>query len=300
MNTMQTQTHEDPPAGAGDPAAAAAAAAAAAGQGGAEGDTSLLQQGAGTADQDWIPEKYRTLKDGTQELDLEASARKLGEGYKALAAKLGSGATGTVPASAAEYKITAPVGADGKPVEGIDVEAFVADPLFKGLAERAHAKGVSNETLDFFVGEYLQMIPGVLESNQQLSADEARAELGKVWGDDQAMAKGLTSAARAAKGFAAEGDAPGSFDRLMAKFGNDPDFLAFAAKVGSEMAEDRPISGDPVAEGDWQAQVDGLKADPAYMDGAHPKHAEVVAKVQALYQRRYGNTAQQLGASATR
>jgi hypothetical protein len=296
-----TNQHEDPPAGAGGSADAAAAAAAAAGQGGAGGDTSLLQQGAGANDQDWIPEKYRTLKEGTQDLDFEASARKLGEGYKALEAKLGSGATGTVPASAADYKLELPKDAEGKPlVEGVDLEAFVADPLFKDLATKAHAAGITNEQMQFFVGEYLQFIPGVLEANGKITVDEARAELGKVWKSDQEVDAGLAAAARAAKGFAAEGDAPGSFGRLMAKFGNDPDFLAFAAKVGSEMQEDRPIGGDPIAVGDWDAQVAAIRTDPAYTDGKHPQHRQKVQELEALYQKRYGTGARRAGGAAVR
>ena len=295
MNIWTSHSHEDAPAG-GEGGADAAAAAAAATQA-AGGDAPLLQQGAG-AENAWLPEKFRVVRDGSQDLDLEASARKLAASYGELEKMRPS--TGTVPATAADYKIEAPKDAEGKPVEGIDIEAFTADPLFKDLAAKAHAAGISNETLNFFVGQYLQFIPGVLEANGQITVDEARAELAKVWNTDQAMGDGLKHAARAAQGFASDPGQPGSFDRLMEKFGNDPDFLAFAARIGSEMGEDKPIAADPVAQQDWQAQVDEIRADPAYADKTNPKHAGLMQKLEQLYQRRYGSKQQMLGGVATR
>lgn len=264
------------------------------------GDPSLLQQGAGEENA-WLPEKYRVKVDGKDEIDFQASARKLGEGYKALEAKLGSGATGTVPENADSYQLTVPTDAEGKPlVEGVDLQEFMADPMYKALATKAHAAGISNEQMNFFVGEYLQMAPQLFEANLQLGADEARQTLSTVWKDDAAMKAGLASAARAAQGFAAPAGQPGNYDNVMQKFGNDPDFLALMASIGKEMGEDKPISSDPVAAADWQDQVDALKANPAYMDKSHPQHASVVRQVSDMYQKRYGTQQRQLGASAVR
>ncbi|WP_414612251.1 hypothetical protein [Stenotrophomonas pavanii] len=293
-----SSNHEDTSAaGAGGTDAAAAAAASAAGAGDA---ASLLQQGAGE-EAAWLPEKYRVKVDGKDEIDFQASARKLGEGYKALEAKLGSGATGTVPENPDSYQLTVPADADGKAlVEGVDLQDFMADPIYKDLAAKAHAKGISNEAMQFFVGEYLQFAPQLFEANLQLGADEARQVLSAVWKDEAAMKSGIQLAARAAQGFAAPAGQPGNFDNVMQKFGNDPDFLALMASIGKEMGEDKPISSDPVAAADWQEQVDTLKADPAYMDKTNPKHASVVRQVGELYQKRYGNQQRQLGASAVR
>ncbi|WP_312252729.1 hypothetical protein [Stenotrophomonas sp.] len=263
-------------------------------------DPSLLEQGQGTENA-WLPEKYRVKVEGKDEIDFQASARKLGEGYKALEAKLGTGASGTVPESADGYALTVPVDAEGKPlVDGVDLDDFKADPIYKDLAAKAHKAGISNETLNFFVGEYLQFAPQLFESNSIISAQEATAALSSIWTDETAMRKGLGQAARAVQGFAAEDGKPGSYASLAAKFQNDPDFLAFAAKVGAEMGEDKPISSDPVAQADWQDQVAALKADPAYMDKSNPKHATVMRQVEELYQKRYGTQQRQLGASAVR
>ncbi len=292
-----SSNHEDTSAAGAGGTDAAAAAAGAAGAGDA---ASLLQQGAGE-EAAWLPEKYRVKVDGKDEIDFQASARKLGEGYKALEAKLGSGATGTVPENPDSYQLTVPTDAEGKPlVEGVDLQEFMADPMYKALATKAHAAGISNEQMNFFVGEYLQMAPQLFEANLQLGADEARQTLSAVWKDDAAMKAGLASAARAAQGFAAPAGQPGNYDNVMQKFGNDPDFLALMASIGKEMGEDKPISSDPVAAADWQDQVDALKANPAYMDKSHPQHASVVRQVSDMYQKRYGTQQRQLGASAVR
>lgn len=295
MNT--SSNHEDTSAaGAGGTDAAAAAAAGAAGAGDA---ASLLQQGAGE-ENSWLPEKYRVKVEGKDDIDFQASARKLGEGYKALEAKLGTGA-GTVPATADDYQLTVPTDAEGKAlVDGVDLEDFKADPIYKDLAAKAQAKGISNEAMQFFVGEYLQFAPQLFEANLQLGANEAKQALSAIWKDEPAMKAGLQSAARAAQGFAAPAGQPGSFDNVMQKFGNDPDFLALMASIGKEMGEDKPIASDPVAQADWQDQVNELKADPAYMDKTNPKHASVMAKINDLYQRRYGTQQRQLGATAVR
>ncbi len=264
------------------------------------GDPSLLQQGAGEENA-WLPEKYRVKVDGKDEIDFQASARKLGEGYKALEAKLGSGATGTVPENADSYQLTVPTDAEGKPlVEGVDLQDFMADPMYKALATKAHAAGISNEQMNFFVGEYLQMAPQLFEANLQLGADEARQTLSAVWKDDAAMKSGLQRAARAAQGFAAPAGQPGNYDNVMQKFGNDPDFLALMASIGKEMGEDKPIASDPVALQDWQDQVDEIRANPAYSDKNHPQHKALMQKMESLYQRKYGTQQRQLGGAAVR
>lgn len=284
---MNQNTNEgDQGAAAGADAAAAAAAAAAAGQGG----SSLLEGAAGANANDWIPEKFRTVKEGGTDLDIEASARKLASSYAELEKVR---PTGTLPKTAEEYVI------EGLP-EGVSVDEVKGDPLFKGIIDRAHSKGIPQEHVNFFLSEYFGFAPDLMAGNAQMNQEQARAELAKVWTDDQAMQKNLGQAARAAKAFAAEGDAAGSYNRLMEKFGDDPDFLRFAASVGAELQEDQPISGNPAAEQDWDGQIAAIKADPAYMDGKHPQHQQKVDQLSALYQKRYGKQQQRLGAAATR
>lgn len=264
------------------------------GQGGADGQQgSLLNQGGGQGggQNDWLPEKFRTVKEGGSDLDLEASARKLATSYAEL--EKSRGTSGTLPKTAAEYVI------EGLP-DGVNVDEVKGDPLFKGIIDRAHAAGIPQEHVNFFLGEYFGFAPDLLAGNAALSQQDARAELSKVWTDDQAMQQNLGQAFRAVKAFAADGDGAGSLARLQEKFGDDPDFLRFAASVGAELSEDTPISGNPAAEQDWDARIAAIRADPAYMDAKHPQHDQKVRELSDLYQKRYGTNQRQLGASATR
>lgn len=231
---------------------------------------------------DWLPEKYRVTKeDGT--VDLEASARKMGEGYKHLVSKLGTDEK--PPASPDEYK------PEGLP-EGFDFEQIKADPLYQNFLKGAHAKGLTNAQVSYVIGEYLARTPELAGEMQRLSVEEAKAELGKVWSDPASFDTNLKAANRAASAYASQGDEPGSINRLMEKFGTDPDFLIFAARVGAEIGEDRsPTVGMPSDAVALDSAIAELRADPAYTDKRHPQHDQAVQKMTRLYEQRHKQTA---------
>jgi hypothetical protein len=231
---------------------------------------------------DWLPEKYRVTKeDGT--LDLDASARKMGEGYKHLVSKLGTDEK--PPASPDEYK------PEGLP-DGFDFEQIKADPLYQNFLKGAHAKGLTNAQVSYVIGEYLARTPELAGEMKRLSVDEAKAELGKVWSDPASFDTNLKAANRAASAYAAQGDEPGSINRLMEKFGTDPDFLIFAARVGAEIGEDRsPTVGMPSDAATLNSAIAELRADPAFLDDNHPQHKAVVDKLTKLYEQRHKVTA---------
>lgn len=254
-------------------------------------DASLLSTGAATTavdpgPNDWLPEKFH-VKNDAGEFDEAASSRKLADSYRALEAHKGPAMK--APEKPEDYKIAAPVDKDGKPVEGIDVEAFMKDPLFTGLAAKAHAKGIPNEHLEFFVHEYLDIAPQMLEANKSLTNEEASAELSKVWADEPTFKANLASAYKAATGFSKgiADDQPGSFARLDQKFGTDPDFMALMARVGSEVKfdEDTPAGGGGVPSA---VDVEALMKGPAYWDANHADHSKVKAQVDAHFKRVHG------------
>ncbi len=80
---------------------------------------------------DWLPEKFRVMKD--DKLDEAASARKLAESYKALEQHKGP----LPPAAPEEYTIAPLTDAEGNPVEGVNVDEFTADPMYKSFAAEA-------------------------------------------------------------------------------------------------------------------------------------------------------------------
>src|SRR3546814_9229944 len=79
------------------------------------------------------------------------------------------------------------------PIEGVDFESFTKDPLFQSFQKAAHAKGMTNEQLQFVTERYIELAPQLFSADKSLSADEAKAELGKLWADDTAMKSNLAS-----------------------------------------------------------------------------------------------------------
>lgn len=232
---------------------------------------------------DWLPEKFRVNgEDGA--LDEAASARKLAESYKALEAH--KGPLPQVPATPEDYTLEAPKDAEGKPVEGIDFEAFTADPLFKAFAKDAHAKGLTNEQLQFVTDKYLQLAPELFAADAGLSVDEAKAELGKLWPDEATMQSNLAGVVKAINAFGGEAeDVPGSKARLMEKYGRDPDFIAFAANIAGELKEDRLPNGEAIG---GEQNIEALQKSKAYWDANHPDHARVKAQVSEFYTKKHG------------
>src|SRR3546814_10560078 len=100
-----------------------------------------------------------------------------------------------------DYKLEAPKDAEGKPIEGVDFESFTKDPLFQSFQKAAHAKGMTNEQLQFVTERYIELAPQLFSADKSLSADEAKAELGKLLADDPAMKSNPASVLRAIKGF---------------------------------------------------------------------------------------------------
>src|SRR3546814_20997392 len=119
-------------------------------------------------------------EDGT--LDPDASWAKFVDGHEALQKKLGAG--DVAPEKPEDYKLEAPKDAEGKPIEGVDFESFTKDPLFQSFQKAAHAKGMTHEQLQFVTERSIELAPQLFSADKSLSADEAKAEPGKLWADD--------------------------------------------------------------------------------------------------------------------
>src|SRR3546814_5592327 len=123
-------------------------------------------------------DKYQVKKeDGT--LDPDASWAKFVDGHEALQKKLGAG--DVAPEKPEDYKLEAPKDAEGKPIEGVDFESFTKDPLFQSFQKAAHAKAMTNEQLQFVTARSIDLPPQLFSADNSLSAEEAKAELGKRW-----------------------------------------------------------------------------------------------------------------------
>lgn len=233
---------------------------------------------AGTTD--FIPEKYRTNKeDGT--LDLEASSRKVAEAYKHLETRLGSG--DAPPKTADEYTVKL------EGVEGFDWDEFKADPDTQSFLKGAHSKGLTNDQVQYVIGEYMKAAPNLIGGAAQLTQQDCTAALKAAWGDDQAIRANVTASYRAAEAFASQGDAPGNFNALMTKYGNDPDFIAFTANIGKELKEDSAINGGAqVNEADFAVKTAELRQQLQDLPAHDPKRPGIQAQLDEMYNRKYG------------
>ena len=219
---------------------------------------------------EWLPEKYAVIgADG--KLDLQASSQKLAEGYAAAAKRIG---TGDLPPESPDAYKDSPVPEAFKDVP-LDPE------LTRSFRERAHKAGLTQSQLDFVMGEYFSVVPSVLNAAASLSADEARAELSKVWSSPAELQRNMTAAERAVSLM------PGELqEQIRTKYGTDPVFWQFAAQFGRETREDRPAStggSTPPA-----TDVEAIMRSEAYRNPKHPDHQRVSLQVQEAFNKRFG------------
>lgn len=231
------------------------------------------------AQPDYFPEKYQVKKeDGS--LDLEQSSRKLAESYKHLETRLGSG--DIPPKTADEYAVKL------EGVEGFNWDEFKADEGTQSFLKGAHAKGLTNAQVEYVIGEYMKAAPGLVEGGVQLSQQDCAAALKAAWGDEQAMTQNVRASYRAAETFASEPGKPGNFAALQAKYGNDPDFIAFTANIGRELKEDNAINGGAqVNEADFNIKAAELRAQLQALPAHDPKRPGVQAQLDAMYEQKY-------------
>lgn len=239
------------------------------------------------ATNDWIPEKYRTNKeDGS--LDLEASSRKVAEAYKHLETRMGSG--DAPPKDAGEYAVKL------EGVEGFNWDEFKADESTQSFLKGAHAKGMTNAQVEYVIGEYLKAAPGLVEGGAQLSNEDCTTALKGMWADDQTFSTNVKASYRAAEAFASEAGKPGNFQNLMAKYGNDPDFIAFTANIGKELAEDTLITQGVVNEQDFAVKTSELRKQLQELPAHDPKRAGIQQQLDNLYAAKYNKQSSRLGA----
>lgn len=212
-----------------------------------------------------FPEKF-LVKNAEGQVDWQASAIKAhAEGYAPLEKKLHAGEA--PPKSPDDYAPELP--------EGLSLDTLKADPLYQGFLKGAHARGINNQQLGWVLSTYAERL------SLQSSPEVAEAELRKTWSSDEALQQGLAHSYKAVKAFAGDDE---TFDRLQAKFGNDPDFIRFTARIAPELREDSPAAGLSPVENET---LESLMASRAYFDKKDPAHAQTVAKVRSLYAKKF-------------
>lgn len=228
----------------------------------------------------WLPQKLRVFAADGKTLDMEASAKKLGEAYGHAEKRIGSG--DVPPQEVAGYKVNVPEAMTGK----IDAEVLAADPMLKDFLGKAHTAGLTQKQLDVVLGEYLGRAAKAGEAAPQIAAVDCEATLRQQdgWKTDAEYQANIGAAFRAGKSiFGAD------FDGIERDYGNDPRLIRGLASIAKEMNEDMPASAE--AQTQMQDSLDSLLTSPAYLDARNPQHAAVVAKVSAMQARLVGTRA---------
>jgi hypothetical protein len=201
--------------------------------------------------------------------DAEASSKKLAESYANLEKMKGT----PTPAKAEDYTFI-------MPEQFKDVEM---DPeLTNSFRERAHKAGLSQQAYEFVMGEYFNLVPTLLNAAAGHSADQARAELSKVWGTPAELQSNMTAAERAVAAMPADLQ-----EQIRTEFGTNATFWQFAAHFGKEVGEDRPVA--PAGGQPTHTDTDALMRTEAYRNSKHPDHARVSAQVSAAFAKRAGD-----------
>ncbi len=124
------------------------------------------------------------------------------------------------------------------------------------------------------------------EQSSQLVHDERVAGLQKEWGDAFEQKKHLGNVA-IEQGTGGDGEFK---DRIVEKYGSDPDFVKFAANLGGKFAEHGTVVPEMMipTPSDMDIQIKELMAKDAYLNADNPQHKQLVEQVQALFRKKTG------------
>lgn len=224
-----------------------------------------------TAAEAWtMPDKFKVTKeDGS--VDLEASAKKMGESLTHLEKRMGSG--DVPPKAAEEYKVNIPdEWKEAFPDSSETMAAFRKDALAQGLTQKQ---------FDFFIGKYIEEAPKLITGAAQLNKEEAMADLRKSWPTE---AEYTTQSANAAKAMTAFLD-PKDADKAESLTSN-PVLVRLLARIGSEMKEGGGIPA--AADGASTDDIQALMMSEAANNPKHADHKATRAKINAHYEKKYG------------
>ena len=182
--------------------------------------------------------------------------------------------------------------AGGRPLTAVDYnlarpkdfpEEYWSDERANKWMERFHKVGLNMKQVQAIFADYNADILEDLKTQNDLikaNREEVKNGLFKDWGaayeqrkhqGDYAVEKGTL------------GDAEFK-ERLLAKFGDDPDFIRFASNIGGKFGEHEDISAQIPTPDDIQQQINAEMAKPAYTDPRNPDHKACVKRVSLLFQ----------------
>ena len=231
------------------------------------------------------PDKY-LVKNG-DEVDWQATARKIDEGRSHLERRFGAG--DVPPKDVADYKVAAPeqyaeLLKDWNPAEDQALQSFLGN---------AHKAGFTQQQLDLVLGEYGRVMSQVQgaqltpEQRFEQEADATAKALGEVWKEPGEFDKNVGLSYQAGVKLAAKIGV--DYDEFNAALGNNAMFLRVAAALAPEMQEDTPAGTQqtPSDALDWEAKRADLVSQRDALKEGDPRRAQIVKQLKDHYERKY-------------
>lgn len=182
------------------------------------------------------------------------------------------------PETSADYKLDYPK----------DMPTPEVPELRKAWIDAAHKMGYSKKQAAGAYEFYNSLVKQAVLQQQQteeLAQKEANENLHTVWGKayEQRIHYGNVAIEQ---GTAGNEELK---EKVIEKFGNDPDFIQFVSNLGDKFAEHKTISPNIPTPGDLMTRINDLMHSDAYINASNPGHKAAVELVQKLFVEKNAN-----------
>lgn len=206
---------------------------------------------------DYLSDKFKTYKEGTEELDLDTTLNKLATSYTELEKKFSS--RSILKDSKQELDLS-----------GYDEEFLTNN---KDLVDLAKEARLDKDSLSKLTDMYNSKIKQVLEYKEQEVYDDTVSQLESIWGKDTEKQINYARLAVSKLGLSEE---------ETDKVGNSLAFIKLAAAFGSQLGEDT-VSNKPTST----SSIQELMSNPAYYDSKHSDHKSIKEQVAQYYKQNF-------------
>ncbi|MHC4500351.1 MAG: hypothetical protein ACYS21_14705, partial [Planctomycetota bacterium] len=185
------------------------------------------------------------------------------------------------PETPQDYNLTVPADLP----EGVYTKERLAE-----VQEVFHKIGLSKKQGDALMDMDVKATVSALQSQQQakeLAREEAKSKLYQKWGNayEQRIHFGNVAVNEGASGNQE------FVQRLIDKYGDDPDFIEFTSNLGAKFTERGSITAANVpTPSDIEKQINEIIHTDAYTNGKHPGHKQAVQAAAKLFRDKAAST----------
>jgi len=181
------------------------------------------------------------------------------------------------PDTIEDYGLAAPEGFPSEFAEKI----FPSDRLAK-WQQRFFDGGVSKKAAAQFVSEFANDMLADIQSHQQtekMDMENLVSGLSQEWGAAYEQNKHLGN-------IAVEEGTSGDEEfkqRIVSKFGNDPDFVRYSSNLGKKFSEGKsPNFTNIPTPSDLQTQINDIESNPLYLNGTQKQRMDLAARIMSI------------------